>query len=392
MLGGGACPKSWPDDDRRASLAEKNLVDIGGCGRRLAEKARRRCEAKALAGALGEVALQPPASLPSASAKCLRAKPVKRYEHLIGLGYLAGARRDALRMCAALAWERMLHGRTVPGRPCPVFDESLVEEVAAVNGFAVESVERCAKSWRRHRDASRKSGARLLFLHNADENKAFFHLVQNPPVDDTGVFHILEHSVLCGSDKFPVERAVRQSAENLDADVPQRAHVPDKTMYPVASTNDQDLENLTDVYMDAVLPGDLPQARGVRTGRLALQARRRERRGRNARAPALQRRGVQRGMKGALSESVLYRGMNTELFLACYAFESGGHPRHSSAHLRGCLDTHTRHYRLDRFPISCSTATSTPSVCCDSSTAATFRPTIARRARPLSPTDGRCKA
>ena len=81
------------------------------------------------------------------------------------------------------------------------FDESLVEEVAAVNGFAVESVEPLCEIdgdaiVMRHG----KSGARLLFLHNADENKAFSISFKTPPVDDTGVFHILEHSVLCGSD------------------------------------------------------------------------------------------------------------------------------------------------------------------------------------------------
>ena len=89
--------------------------------------------------------------------------------------------------CAQRLLERMLHGRTVPGRPRPVFDESLVEEVAAVNGFAVESVEPLCEIdgdaiVMRHG----KSGARLLFLHNADENKAFSISFKTPPVDDTG--------------------------------------------------------------------------------------------------------------------------------------------------------------------------------------------------------------
>ena len=134
------------------------------------------------------------------------------------------------------------------------FDESLVEEVAAVNGFAVESVEPLCEIdgdaiVMRHG----KSGARLLFLHNADENKAFSISFKTPPVDDTGVFHILEHSVLCGSDKFPVKEPFVNLLKTSMQTFLNALTFPDKTMYPVASTNDQDLENLADVYMDAVL-------------------------------------------------------------------------------------------------------------------------------------------
>ena len=64
-----------------------------------------------------------------------------------------------------------------------------------------------------------KSGAQLLYLRNDDNNKAFSIAFKTPPADDTGVFHILEHSVLCGSDKFPVK-------EPFDADVPERHDLP----------------------------------------------------------------------------------------------------------------------------------------------------------------------
>lgn len=232
------------------------------------------------------------------------------------------------------------------------FDESLVEEVAAVNGFAVESVEPLCEIdgdaiVMRHG----KSGARLLFLHNADENKAFSISFKTPPVDDTGVFHILEHSVLCGSDKFPVKEPFVNLLKTSMQTFLNALTFPDKTMYPVASTNDQDLENLADVYMDAVLHPAIYRKRAV----FEQEGWHYELDDANAEAGTPERlryNGVVfNEMKGALSdpESVLYRGMNTELFPGtCYAFESGGHPRSiPQLTYEGYLDTHARHYRLD---------------------------------------------
>ena len=232
------------------------------------------------------------------------------------------------------------------------FDESLVEEVAAVNGFAVESVEPLCEIdgdaiVMRHG----KSGARLLFLHNADENKAFSISFKTPPVDDTGVFHILEHSVLCGSDKFPVKEPFVNLLKTSMQTFLNALTFPDKTMYPVASTNDQDLENLADVYMDAVLHPAIYRKRAV----FEQEGWHYELDDANAEAGTPERlryNGVVfNEMKGALSdpESVLYRGMNTELFPGtCYAFESGGHPRAiPQLTYEGYLDTHARHYRLD---------------------------------------------
>lgn len=97
------------------------------------------------------------------------------------------------------------------------------------------------------------SGARLLFLQNQDENKTFSIAFKTPPADDTGVFHILEHSVLCGSDKFPVKEPFVNLLKTSMQTFLNALTFPDKTMYPVASTNEQDLLNLIDVYMDAVL-------------------------------------------------------------------------------------------------------------------------------------------
>ena len=99
----------------------------------------------------------------------------------------------------------------------------------------------------------RKSGARLLYLANDDANKAFSIAFKTPPADDTGVFHILEHSVLCGSDKFPVKEPFVDLLKSSMQTFLNAMTFPDKTLYPVASTNDQDLLNLADVYLDAVL-------------------------------------------------------------------------------------------------------------------------------------------
>ena len=98
-----------------------------------------------------------------------------------------------------------------------------------------------------------KSGAQLLYLRNDDNNKAFSIAFKTPPADDTGVFHILEHSVLCGSDKFPVKEPFVDLLKSSMQTFLNAMTFPDKTMYPVASTNDQDLLNLADVYLDAVL-------------------------------------------------------------------------------------------------------------------------------------------
>ena len=97
-----------------------------------------------------------------------------------------------------------------------------------------------------------KSGARLMLLANDDDNKVFQIGFRTPPTDDTGVPHIMEHSTLCGSKKFPVKDpfvALLKSSLNTFLNA---ITFPDKTLYPVASCNDKDFANLMEVYMDAV--------------------------------------------------------------------------------------------------------------------------------------------
>ena len=98
----------------------------------------------------------------------------------------------------------------------------------------------------------KKTGARVVVLENEDENKVFNIAFRTPPTDSTGVPHILEHSVLCGSREFPLKDPFVELAKGSLNTFLNALTYPDKTMYPVASCNDQDFKNLMHVYMDAV--------------------------------------------------------------------------------------------------------------------------------------------
>jgi len=98
-----------------------------------------------------------------------------------------------------------------------------------------------------------KSGARIAVLENDDENKVFYIAFRTPPKDSTGVAHILEHSVLCGSEAFPLKDPFVELVKGSLNTFLNAMTYPDKTVYPVASCNQQDFKNLMHVYMDAVL-------------------------------------------------------------------------------------------------------------------------------------------
>ena len=98
-----------------------------------------------------------------------------------------------------------------------------------------------------------KNGARLVFLDREDENKTFSISFRTPPEDSTGVFHILEHSVLCGSERFPLKDPFVELLKGSLNTFLNAMTFQDKTMYPVSSRNDKDFYNLVNVYMDAVL-------------------------------------------------------------------------------------------------------------------------------------------
>ena len=103
-----------------------------------------------------------------------------------------------------------------------------------------------------HEYTHAKSGARLCWLERADENKSFCAAFRTLPYDDSGVFHILEHSVLCGSEQFPVKEPFVELMKGSLNTFLNALTYPDKTCYPVSSRNDQDFLNLMHVYLDAV--------------------------------------------------------------------------------------------------------------------------------------------
>ncbi|MDD6211613.1 MAG: insulinase family protein, partial [Clostridiales bacterium] len=98
----------------------------------------------------------------------------------------------------------------------------------------------------------KKTGARVFLLANEDPNKVFTIGFRTPPTDSTGLPHILEHSVLCGSRKFPVKDPFIELEKSSLQTFLNAMTYPDKTIYPVASCNDKDFQNLCEVYMDAV--------------------------------------------------------------------------------------------------------------------------------------------
>ena len=194
------------------------------------------------------------------------------------------------------------------------------------------------------------SGARLLYLACEDENKAFSIAFKTPPTNDTGVFHILEHSVLCGSAKFPVKEPFVDLIKSSMQTFLNAMTYPDKTVYPVASTNEQDLLNLMDVYMDAVLNPAIytkPSIFEQEGWHYELDVEP----GQQLAEGTLRYNGVVfNEMKGALSDpmSVLDDAVNRALFpTTAYARESGGDPRAIPQLTYGeFLDTHARHYNL----------------------------------------------
>ena len=98
----------------------------------------------------------------------------------------------------------------------------------------------------------KKSGARVCVISNEDDNKVFSIGFRTPPEDETGVPHIIEHTTLCGSDKFPVKDPFIELAKGSLNTFLNAMTYPEKTLYPVASYNEQDFKNLMEVYLDAV--------------------------------------------------------------------------------------------------------------------------------------------
>lgn len=168
-----------------------------------------------------------------------------------------------------------------------------------------------------------KSGARLLFLENEEDNKVFSISFRTPPKDSTGVAHIIEHSVLSGSRKFRTKEPFVELVKGSLNTFLNAMTYPDKTMYPVASRNDKDFKNLMDVYLDAVFyPGIYtnPQVLMQEGWHYELE---------DKDSDMIYKGVVYNEMKGALSspESVLEKASMEVLFPdTTYGVESGGDP------------------------------------------------------------------
>ncbi len=169
----------------------------------------------------------------------------------------------------------------------------------------------------------KKSGARIAVLSNDDENKVFTIGFRTPPNDSTGTPHILEHSVLCGSKHFPAKDPFVELAKGSMNTFLNAMTYPDKTVYPIASCNDKDFQNLMHVYMDAVFLTNIYDREQIfrqEGWHYELESPEGE----------LTYNGVvYNEMKGAFSspESVLERAILNSLYPdTCYANESGGDP------------------------------------------------------------------
>ena len=169
----------------------------------------------------------------------------------------------------------------------------------------------------------KKTGARVVCIENDDDNKVFYIGFRTPPEDSTGVPHIIEHSVLCGSEKYPAKDPFVELAKGSLNTFLNAMTYPDKTVYPVASCNDQDFANLMDVYLDAVFHPNICKRQEIfkqEGWHYEIE---------DAGSPIKLNGVVYSEMKGAFSspDDLLSRSVFDSLFPdTCYGVESGGDP------------------------------------------------------------------
>ena len=188
----------------------------------------------------------------------------------------------------------------------------------------------------------RKSGARISLISNQDENKVFYIGFRTPAEDSTGVPHIIEHTVLCGSDKFPVKDPFVELVKGSLNTFLNAMTYPDKTVYPVASCNDKDFANLMDVYLDAVFHPDIYKKEEIfkqEGWHYELE---------DADAPVTINGVVYNEMKGAFSspegllDSVILQSLFPDTTYSC---ESGGDPEEiPNLTYEAFLDFHKKYY------------------------------------------------
>ena len=187
-----------------------------------------------------------------------------------------------------------------------------------------------------------KSGAGLLFLEREDENKTFSIAFKTIPEDSTGVFHIIEHSVLCGSEKYTVKEPFVELLKGSLNTFLNAMTFPDKTMYPVASRNDKDFINLMSVYLDAVFhPAILKEPKIFYQEGWHYEL--------DSKSGEMTRSGVVLNeMRGAFSSPDEVASYHIKDMLypdTCYRYESGGEPDHipELTYEKFC-DSHRKYY------------------------------------------------
>ena len=188
----------------------------------------------------------------------------------------------------------------------------------------------------------KKTGAKVALVSNDDENKVFYIGFRTPPKDSTGVAHILEHSVLCGSKDFPVKDPFVELVKGSLNTFLNAMTYPDKTIYPVASCNDKDFQNLMHVYLDAVFYPNIYKNESIfrqEGWHYELE---------NAEGELTINGVVYNEMKGAFSspDDVLEREMMNSLYPhTTYGCESGGDPDViSELTYEEFLDFHRKYY------------------------------------------------
>lgn len=170
-----------------------------------------------------------------------------------------------------------------------------------------------------------KTKAKILLMSNKDAHKSFCIGFRTPPSDSTGVAHIIEHSVLCGSRKYPLKDPFVELAKGSLNTYLNAMTYPDKTLYPVSSQNDKDFKNLMDVYLDAVFFPNIYKEKGIMMQegwRYHIE---------NVEDPIEYKGVVYNEMKGAFSspEEIGFRMIKETLFPdTTYGNESGGAPQY----------------------------------------------------------------
>ncbi|MGL4738850.1 MAG: insulinase family protein, partial [Cellulosilyticaceae bacterium] len=187
-----------------------------------------------------------------------------------------------------------------------------------------------------------KTKAQVLYIQNDDTHKSFGIGFRTPPPDSTGVPHIIEHSVLCGSRKFPLKDPFVELAKGSLNTYLNAMTYPDKTLYPISSQNDADFHNLMDVYLDAVFFPNIhhnPYLLMQEGWRYELES---------EEAPLEYKGVVYNEMKGAFSspEEVGFRKIKESLFPdSIYSNESGGAPEYiPNLTSEGFLGFHKKYY------------------------------------------------